>query len=107
MRGYFQQLEIVRSPAAASSEDSTAEAGAYIWAMAQAHRVSQEFMSCQWRSHFSIAGIINYHVFKFMVPLSAHNLLKEELSAVKKLERERQVELAKLASRVLKLENKK
>ena len=54
-------------------------------------------MLCHWISHSSIAGIINYHVFKFIVLLSAHNLLKEELAAVKNLEKERQAELAKLA----------
>ena len=37
----------------------------------------RNFISVQWRSHSSIAGIVNYHVFKFMVPLSAHLVLKE------------------------------
>ena len=40
VREYFQQLEKVRSPAAASSENSTAQNGAFIWDMAQIHRVS-------------------------------------------------------------------
>ena len=75
--------------------------------MAQSHRVCGECMSAQWRSHSSIAGIINYHVFKFMVPLSAHNILKEELVAVKKSDKDRQTELSKLQTRLLKLENKK
>ena len=79
----------MRAPATASSEDSTAKAGVYIWDMAQTHRVSQEFMACRWISHSSIADIINYHVFKFIVPLSEKKLLKEELAAVKKLENER------------------
>ena len=77
MRSYFKQLQKIRAPPITSSEDSTAQAGAYIWAMSQTHRVSQEFMSCQWRSHSSIARIITYYVFKFMVPLSLHNMLKE------------------------------
>ena len=64
-------------------------------------------MSCQWRSHSSITGIINYHVLKLVVTLSTHNLPKDELAVVRKSEKERQFELAKLASRVLKLEHKK
>ena len=107
VRGFFQQLKKVRAPAAASSDDAGIQAGSYLRAMAQSHHVCGEFMSAQWRSHSSIAGIINYHVFKFMVPLSAHTLLKEELVAVRKLDRERQTELSKLQSRLLKLENKK
>ena len=59
---FFQQLEKVRAPAAASSDDLAVQAGAYLWAMTQSHRVCQEFMSAQWRLHSSIAGIINYHV---------------------------------------------
>ena len=107
VRGFFQQLEKVRAPAAASSDDAVIQAGSYPWAMAQSHRVCGGFMSAQWRSHTSIAGIINYHVFKFMVPLSAYNLLKKQLVAVKKSDKERQTELSKLQTRLLKLENKK
>ena len=69
--------------------------------------MSQEFMSYQWCLHSSIAGIINYHIFKFMVSLSSHTTLKNKLATVRKLEKDRQVELAKLVTRVLKLESRK
>ena len=60
---FFQQLKKVRAPAAASFDDPTVQAGTYLWAMTQSHRVCQECMSAQWRSHSSIAGIIKHHVF--------------------------------------------
>ena len=107
VRGFFQQLEKVRSPASASSDDLSAQTGAYLWEMAQTHRVSQEFMAAQWRSHSSIAGIINYHVFKFMVPLSAHVALKEEIAVLKNKDKERHAEWSKLTNRLVKLEAKK
>ena len=69
--------------------------------------MSQEFMSYQWCLHYSVAGIINYNVFKFMVSLSSHTTLKNKLATVRKLEKDRQVELAKLVTRVLKLESRK
>ena len=75
--------------------------------MAQTYRVSQEFMVSQWRSRSSIAGIINYHIFKFMVPLSAHSALKEEISVLKNKDKERHTEWSKLTTRLVKLETKK
>ena len=47
VRGFFQQLEKVRSPTSTSSDDPSAQVGAYLWAMAQTYRVSQEFMVSQ------------------------------------------------------------
>lgn len=107
VRGYFQQLGKVHDCVAISSKDSTAQTWSYIWAITQIHRMSQEFMSYQWCLHSSIAGIINYHIFKFMVSLSSHTTLKNKLATVRKLEKDRQVELAKLVTRVLKLESRK
>ena len=107
VRGFFQQLEKVRAPATASSDDPAVQAGAYLWALTQSHRVCHEFMSVQWRSHSSITGIINYHVFKSMVPLSAHLVLKEELASLREKYNDRQIELSKMLSRVVKLEQKK
>ena len=75
--------------------------------MAQTHRVSQDFMASQWRSHSSIAGIINYHAFKFMVPLSAHSALKEELAVFLNKDKKRLAERSKLTTRLVKLEGKK
>ena len=67
----------------------------------------RNFISVQWRSHSSIAGIVNYHVFKFMVPLSAHLVLKEEIASLRKTGKDRQVELSKLVTRLVKLEQKR
>ena len=72
--------------------------------MAQPHHIASEFMSDQWRSHSSIAGIINYHVFNFMVPLLAYLVLKEEITSLRKTDKDRQVELSKLVTRLVKLE---
>ena len=107
VQGFFQQLEKVRAPAAAFSDESAVQTSAYRWAMAQSHRVRQEFMSAQWCSHYSIVRIINYHVFKFMVPLSSHLVLKEEITSLRKTDKDRQVELSKLVTRLVKLEQEK
>ena len=64
-------------------------------------------MSSQWRSHSSIARIINYHVFKFMVHLSAHSALREELAVLRNKNKERYAEWFKLTTRIVKLEGKK
>ena len=75
--------------------------------MVQTHRVLQEFMASQLRSHSSIAGIINYHVFKIMVPLSAHSALKEEIAVFKNKDKETHAEWSKLTTRLVKLDAKK
>ena len=64
----------------------------YLWAMTQTHWVSQDFMASQWRSHSSIAGIIDYHIFKFMVSLSVHSACKEELVVLRNKDKERHAE---------------
>ena len=61
----------------------------------------------QWRSHSSIAGIIKHHVFKFKVPLSAHLVLKEEIASLRKTDKDRQVEVLKLVTRLVKLDEKR
>ena len=103
----FSAAGKVRAPAAASSDDAGIQAGSYLWAMAQSHRVCGEFMSAQWRSHSSIAGIINYYVFKFIVPLSAHLVLKEDITPLRKADKDRHVQLSKLVTRLVKLEQKR
>jgi len=85
----------------------TDRAGTYLWAMVQSHRITQDFISHRWREHPSIAGVINYHLFRFMVPLSTYNKLKEEVAVLKKNEVNRQSELSKLVARVKTLEGKK
>lgn len=64
-------------------------------------------MTLQWRSHSSIAGINNYHVFKFMVPLTAHSASKKEITVLHNKEKERHAEWSKLTTRLVKLEGKK
>ena len=109
IRGYFKELRKVRAPAPVASNMSsvTDRAGTYLWAMVQAHRITQEFISHRWREHPSIAGVVNYHLFCFTVPLSVRNKLKEEVSLLKKNELDRQSELSKLVPRVKALERKK
>ena len=50
---------------------------------------------------------MNYHVFKFMVPLSTHTLLKEGVLSLRKLDKDRLMELSKLTTRLLKMESRK
>ena len=44
---------------------------------------------------------------KFMVPLSDHLALKEELASLRKKDNDRHIELSKMVWRVVKLEQKK
>ena len=67
----------------------------------------REFMSHRWREHPAVAGVINYHLFRFMVPLTLHNKLKAEVGSLTKDLKERQAELSKLATRLKILETKK
>ena len=76
------------------------KAGSYLWAMAQAHRVPAEFIQHQWREYPSITGVINYHLFRFMVPLSAHKKLQDEMVALKKIVAATQSEVSKISSKM-------
>ena len=109
MRCYFKELRKVRAPVqAASNMSSPVEcAGFYIWTMAQSHRINSEFMSRHWREHPAVVGVINYYLFRFIVPLTLHNKLNVEVFSLHKDLKERQGELSKLASRLKILENKK
>ena len=89
-------------PTTTSSDDAAVQTGSYIWAIAQAHWVSNISIAAQWRFHSSIAGIIHYDMFKFMVSLS-----KEEILSLRKLNKDIQVELSKLTTRLLKMEQKR
>ena len=86
IRGYFKELRKVRAPTQVASNMSsvTDRAGTYLWAMVQSHRITQDFISHRWREHSSITGVINYHLFRFMMLLSTHNRLKEEVAVLKK-----------------------
>ena len=95
--GYFKELRKVRAPAQVASNMSsvTDRAGNYLWAMVQSYRIAQDFISHRWREYPSITGVINYYLFRFMVPLSTHNKLKEEVAVLKKNDFNRQSKLSK------------
>ena len=67
IRGYFKELRKVRVPAHVASNMSsvTDRASTYLWAMVQAPRITQDFISHRWRKHPLIEGVINYHLFSF------------------------------------------
>ena len=98
----------VRAPAQAASNMSlqSDRAGAYLWAITQSHRVSRVFVAHRWREHPVVSGVINYHLFRFMVPLNSHNKLRVEFEAMKKLDKDRQAEIFKIATRLKALEDK-
>ena len=52
-----------------------------------------------------VAGVINYHLFRFMVPLSLHHKLKAEMDAMHKLLNERHIDHCKLLNRLKSLED--
>ena len=54
----------------------------------------------------NIADVMNYRLFRFIVPLSTHNKLKEEVASMKHAELSRQSELSKLVTRIKTLEFK-
>ena len=64
-------------------------------------------MSHRWREHPAAVGVINYHIFRFMVPLTLHNKLKAKVLILHKDLKERQEELSKLTCRLKILETKK
>ena len=52
-------------------------------------------------------GTINYHLFSFTVPLSAHKLMQDEIASLKAKDKERQAEVSRLVTQVTKLQAKK
>ena len=87
VRCYFKKLRKVRAPAQTVSNMASASdrAGITLWVLAQSYRVSSEFVAHRWREHPAVAGVINYHLFLFIVPLSLHHKLKAEMDAIHKL----------------------
>ena len=73
--------------------------------MAQSHHVSSEFVSHWWGEHPVAAGVINYHFFLSMVPISLHQKLKAEVDILHKLLNERQTDNFKLLHRLKSLED--
>ena len=74
--------------------------------MVQARWITQDLISHRWREHPSIAGVINYYLFRFMVPLSTHNKLKDEVATLKRAKISRQSVILKLMARMKPLESK-
>ena len=66
--------------------------------------MSAEFIQHRWREHPSIAGVINYHLFQFMVPILAHKKLQDEMVALKKIMVATQSEVSKISSRISRLD---
>ena len=91
VRSYFKALRKIRAPTQAASNMSSKSnrAGAYFWFIAQSHRVSRVFVSHRWRKHLGVSGVINYHFFRFAVPLNAHNRLKLGFEVIQKLDKDR------------------
>ena len=69
--------------------------------------MSGEFTSQNWREHASIAGTINYHLFRFTMPLSDHKLMQDEISTLRSRDKDRQVEVSRLLTQITKLQAKK
>ena len=110
VRGYFAELKKVRATAFevfSHAGDDYMVAGVYLWTTFQSHRVSGEFISQNWREHASIAGIINYHIFSFTVPLSAHKLMQNEISTLKAKDNEHQVDVSRLVTQLTTLQARK
>ena len=63
-----------------------------LWVLAQSHRVSSEFVFLRRREHPAVDGVINYHLFRFMVPLSLHHKLKAHVENLQKMLNERQTD---------------
>ena len=103
---YTKALHKFRAPTQVASNMSSQfdRAGAYFWAISQSHRVPRVFVAHRWREHPAVSGVINYHLFRFVVPLNAHNRLKLEFEAMKKLDKDRQAEISKLVTRLKFLE---
>ena len=90
-RCYLKDLRKVRDPAQtalnmASASDRTRIA---LWVLAQSHRISSKFVSRRLREHSVVAGVINRHLFQFVVPLSLRHKLKVEMDSLYKMLNER------------------
>ena len=108
IRCFFKELRKVRAPAmkAANMLDPLDRAGAYLWAIAQAHRVADVFTKHQWREHPAISGAINYHLFRHSATSSQHKMLQDEVATLRKNLGKHKSEVSKLVSRVVRLESR-
>lgn len=51
---------------------NTDRVGDYLGAIAQSYRVSLVSVLHRWREHPVVAGIIHFHLFRFVIPLATH-----------------------------------
>ena len=109
VRCYFKELPKVRAPTQTASNISSPIniADDYLWSLAQSQRVSADFLAHRWREYPSITGVINYHLFRFMVPLSVFEKEKQYVVTLTKLVRDQQGDITKLTNRIKALEQKK
>jgi len=82
-------------------------AGVHLLSLVQSHQVSADVVAHSWREHPSITGMINYHLFRFMVPLSAFEIEKASIMNLTKLVRDQQGGITKLTNRIKALEHRK
>ena len=100
----------MRAPASKTfshASDDSVVAGAYHWSTLQSDRVSGDFTSQNWRDHTSTAGTISYHLFSFIVSLSTHKVMQDEISALRVRDKERQGEVSRLVTQITKLQYRK
>ena len=66
---------MARAPAmkAANMVDPLDRADLYLFVVAQAHRVADEFTRHQWREHPAISGAINYRLLASLLPYTSIN----------------------------------
>ena len=108
MRCYFKSLRKIcaHTQKASNMSSQSDRVGTYLWTISQPHQVSNVFVSHRWRDHPAVSGVINYHLFRFVVSLNAHNKLKLEFEVIKKLDKDCQAKISKLETRLKFLEGK-
>jgi hypothetical protein len=84
IRQIFRDLQKVRAIAqeAGSYTDPHRKAGTFLGATLQAHRVMQEYLSASFRSHPSVAPVLNMHLFAHRATLSSFRKSLERLGKV-------------------------
>ena len=102
IRYFFKELRKIRSSDQAALDMSFPVecARSYIWSMDQSHLIYSDFMPHRWHEHSAVTGVINYYLFRFIVPLTLHNKLKTEITSLQMNVKDRQCELSKLTSRL-------
>ena len=78
IRYFLKEIRKVGPPTmkAANMTDSLDRVGSYLWAMAQAHRVANEFTKHQWREHPAMSGQLIIIIFVSLLPHLIVNCFK-------------------------------